>query len=552
MNKDVIYIDVEDDVTAIIGKIKASKESIVALVPPKRVGVLQSAVNLRLLARMAKADKKHLVLITNNQALIALSAASAIPVAKNLQSKPEIAEIPALEVDDGEDIIDGSQLPVGELARTADTSESVEDALGTIAIEGSNDISKSAAIKSNILKSKKTVTKNSMASKSGIKVPDFSKFRKKLFIGGAALVLLIAFFVWATWFAPAAKVIITAKTAPAPVSLAVNLAGSGATDLEKNTIQAVTKQIKKDVSVEFEATGEENVGEKASGTMSLSNIYSTEGSITVPAGSKFSSGDFTFVTTSSVTVPRAQYVGGLIPGKADVGVIAESPGDSYNLSPRSYNSDSVDGISADGGQMAGGTTKIATVATIEDVQKAKQALVDISSDSVKQELMKQFTNGEVIINESFAVNHAEAVVTPAQGEEVTSKAKVTSATTYVMTAIAKSEIQVYLKDAIEKQIKGSDDQRIYNDGIDRVKLSGYIKSSDGERINIATTGHIGPNIDKDAIKEQVKGLRYGDVQALIGAIEGVSEVDTQFSYFWVTTVPNDTGKIDVEFKLQDA
>ena len=50
--KDIIYIDVEDDITAIIGKIKESKEKIIALVPPKRIGVLQSAVNLRLLARL--------------------------------------------------------------------------------------------------------------------------------------------------------------------------------------------------------------------------------------------------------------------------------------------------------------------------------------------------------------------------------------------------------------------------------------------------------------------------------------------------------------------
>lgn len=49
MNKDVLYIDVEDDITTIIGKVKASKSKIIALVPPKRVGVLQSAVNLRLL-----------------------------------------------------------------------------------------------------------------------------------------------------------------------------------------------------------------------------------------------------------------------------------------------------------------------------------------------------------------------------------------------------------------------------------------------------------------------------------------------------------------------
>ena len=49
MNKDVIYIDVEDDITAIVGKVKASKERIIALVPPKRVGVLRSAVNMRLI-----------------------------------------------------------------------------------------------------------------------------------------------------------------------------------------------------------------------------------------------------------------------------------------------------------------------------------------------------------------------------------------------------------------------------------------------------------------------------------------------------------------------
>ena len=36
MNKDVIYVDVDDDVTAIIGKIKNAKEKIIALVPPKR------------------------------------------------------------------------------------------------------------------------------------------------------------------------------------------------------------------------------------------------------------------------------------------------------------------------------------------------------------------------------------------------------------------------------------------------------------------------------------------------------------------------------------
>ena len=86
--KDVIYIDVEDDITSIIGKVKASKESIVAIVPPKRTGVLQSAVNLRLLARAASNSDKKLVLVTSNQALTHLAANARMLIAKSLQSKP--------------------------------------------------------------------------------------------------------------------------------------------------------------------------------------------------------------------------------------------------------------------------------------------------------------------------------------------------------------------------------------------------------------------------------------------------------------------------------
>ena len=116
MNKDVIHIDIEDDITTIIGKIKSSKERIIALVPPRRIGVLQSAVNMRLLARAADAAGKRVVLVTSDSILAGLAASASIPVAKTLQSKPEMAEMPLLNIDDGNDVIDGRNLPIGELA----------------------------------------------------------------------------------------------------------------------------------------------------------------------------------------------------------------------------------------------------------------------------------------------------------------------------------------------------------------------------------------------------------------------------------------------------
>jgi len=83
-------------------------------------------------------------------------------------------------------------------------------------------------------------------------------------------------------------------------------------------------------------------------------------------------------------------------------------------------------------------------------------------------------------------------------------------------------------------------------------LSGYIKNDQETVVNVAANGKIGPNINEATVKDQVKGKRYGDVQALLESIKGVSNVDVKFSYFWVTTVPDDIKKIDIEFVLTDA
>ena len=539
MNKDVIYIDVEDDITAIIGRIKASKEKIVALVPPKRIGVLQSAVNLKLLARSAEHSHKHLVIITSNKALIALSAVAMVPIAKNLHSKPELAEIEELDIDENEDIIDGSQLPVGELVRTVDSTRSkddVEDIIDDIDIE--SDVPRTFKGKSNL--------------KNIVKVPDFSRFRKKVFIGGVLGIIIIGFLVWAIGYAPAAKIIITTKTSSAPVSGTLKLTTTGTSDVNKGVIQTVSKQLKKDISVDFEATGQKDVGNKAIGTMELTRISISSLPLSIPTGTTFTSGDNVFESTEAATLAATQ-VGpdGPIQASVTVKVISTKPGDIYNISSRSYNP-SVIGMYAYGSEMANGTTRMAKVVSPEDIQKASQALVDLPTDTYKQQLISQFTNGESVIKESFSVDRAAAISIPAVGAEVvTAKAKLTSSTTFSVQAIAKSEIGLYLKNELNKQIIDEKNQRIYNDGSDKIILSGYLKNDQGQTVNINATGQIGPKIDQEVVKEQSKGKHYGDIQALVGDIKGVNSVDVKFSYFWVNTVPNDLNKIEIEIKLQN-
>ncbi len=546
MNKDVIYIDVEDDITAIIGKIKACKENIVALVPPKHVGILQSAVNLRLLDRMASTSHKRLVLITNNQALIGLSSVAGIPVAKNLQSKPEMAEVSALSLDEDDDIIDGSRLSVGELARTADlVTERNEPSEKEISAINIDDKSMSVAALGGAVK-------KPTKAKTGVKVPNFNTFRKKLFIGIGLAAILIGFLVWAIGFAPAATVIITAGTTPAPVSMTVTLGGNAASDVTKGTIQSETQQTKNDVTVAFTPTGQKDMGVQATGTMKLTRTSVSSAPMSVPVGTSFTDGTHVFLSTQAATLQGTQVgTSGIIQDSATVTVQAQSPGDVYNLPAQAYQSD-VSGISAQGSAMSGGTTRIATVVTADDVQKATAQLSGQSTDSIKQQLIKQFASGETVISDSFTANMATPISTPAVNAESTDgKAQLTASVTYSMIGIAKSDLELYLTANLNKQLTGNQNQRIYDDGISKVQLSGYVNNGGVSTVNINSTGQIGPQIDAAQIKDQVKGKILGDVQASIGAIPGVDNVDVKFSYFWVRTVPTNVNKISVEFKLQN-
>jgi len=549
MNKDVIYIDVDDDVTAIIGKIKNAKEKIVAVVPPKRTGTLQSAVNLRLLDRMAKADKKQLVLITNNPALIALAANAQIPVAKNLQSKPELAEIAAIITDDEDDIIDGADLPVGDHAgslKVKDNTRIAKDgrssAIESLDIDNDSEIDPAAVSAAGIASARRAGS-----AKSRVKIPNFDKFRKRLFLGIGGGVALIALLVWMFVFAPAATVIVTASTSPAPVSATVKLGGSAATDFKTGIVKSLAQQEKKDETIDFEATGEKDVGTPATGTVKFSTNTITSLGV-IPAGTKLTaSSGAVFSTDEAVTLTTGNAVNGAQTTMTSVENGTSNNGASGNMSG------APSGVSATiVGTTANGTTKIAKVVSTDDIERAKGQLIGKSTDAEKKALSKKFSNGEIVIDSSFTVDRAEAVSAPAVNAEAASgKAKLTVSTTYSLYAFAKADLETYLTSSLEQQVIDKDAQKIYDTGVDKVGLSNFKKEGDTLSVAVTANGQIGPKIDENAIKEQVKGKIYGEVQSALQTIEGVKDVDVKFSYFWVRTVPNNTSKIDIEFKLEN-
>jgi hypothetical protein len=553
MKKDVIYIDIEDDITSIIGKVKDAGAKIVALVPPKRIGVLQSAVNLKLLQKSAGGTDKRIVLITSDHSLTALAAGLKIPVAKNLQSRPEIPQLEAPEVPD-EEVINGEELPVGELAAAA--GKEPETAKPTFAAPSTAD-DISSQVDLHALSDKSATSdaakKPKDKKKPLIKVPNFNTFRKKFFLIGGGAVLLIILLWWMFGVAPHATVTISAKTTSISIdqtlALDPGMQSSSASDLK---FKATSQQVKKSVSADVTATGTKDIGSKAGGTVTITNSFDSD-SKTVPAGTTFTSASGkAFASTAAVTVPGASVSGGSIhAGSAQVSVQAGDIGQDYNIAAQSYSVSGYDSLSAAGSAMSGGDKQTVTVVSQADVDKAKTQLAQQDNNAVKAQLKKQFNGDYIVIDETFNYDQGAPSVSPGVDQQA-KQAKLTVETTYTLLGLARKDVNDLLNSSLKSALDTKPNQSIFSNGSNTVAFSNFQKFDNGTySARLATTGYIGSKIDTDALAKQVAGKRYGEIQAIVNQIPNVNNVDIKFSPFWVSSAPGDPKKVDIKFSISN-
>ncbi len=543
--KETIYIDVDDEITAIIEKLHDSQSKIIALVLPKRCAVLQSTVNMRLLKRAAQADKKSLVLISSEASLLPLAGAVGLHVAQSLQSKPaiptppEVKDAPLTISDDEEaDKPLDPQAPIGQLAGLPDSEDDE-----TIEVDYDEDADQTKAGKQTSPINKK------------LKIPNFERFRLVTLLGGTGVIGLIIGLIWAIFVAPHAT--ITIKTDTTTVTSSVDLTASPTAktlDKDKLILPATTKSVQKTDNQKVSATGQKNNGTKASGTMTLTNCINDGLSHTVPAGTTFTSNQRSFVSSHDVILDPALYSGSTCKSanfglSKDVSVIATQAGDQYNLSARSYTS-SINGINAYGSAMTGGTSKLVKVVSQQDVDTAKQQLLDRTKTAAVTNLNKQFSDSTMFaLSDSVTAGDQKVTATPNVGDEATD-VTVNLTVTYTMLGVAQSD----LKQVIEADIKQKIDpitQQILDkdDGLAKASVKLKDKQSNGDlSLTIQVQVTAGPQLDTTAIKQQIAGKKTGEAVDIIRRRPGIEDVKVDYSPFWVLSVPKSTGKISVVFK----
>lgn len=539
--KDTIYIDVDEEITGIVGKIQASKKDIVALVLPKRANVLQSIVNMKLIKRTADQNDKKVVLITSESRLLPLAGASGLFVAANLTSKPYLPPSPKIDGQNlGDDAIDPNT-PVSEVAPEAKFAD--DDA-----IEIDNTPRPDSSASKAASKSKK---------KKGLKVPNFGKFRTRLIVGIIAAIFLITGLIWAIFIAPKATVTLKAQTS----ELAVNvnfIADTSATEFDKEgkVARAVVKESQKQDSEKVPATGQKDKGNKASGTVTLKNCKKADGKVTIAAGTGVSSGEFTFVTTQAVTLDASVFSGGgttcLSTATKEVAVIAQQPGDKYNVSAREYTVSGHSGVTGTGSSMTGGTSQIVTVVSQSDIDKAKERLngkQNTVQDELKQDLKKE---GYIAMTDTFQATPSEYSPSPAVDTEA-SEVTVSVTTSYKMTGVNEDDIKELVKQEVAEQQKDNP-QNILSEGLESATFraasaSGSLSPSQSA-FNVSTTVVTGPDINEEQVKSQITGKKQGQAEDILKQIPGVVEPKVELRPFWVSKTPK-ASKITIEVKQAD-
>jgi len=553
-SKDVIYIDVDDEITSIIDKIENSKEKVVALVLPKRAASLQSTVNMKLLKRSADDAGKNPVLITSEAALLPLAGAAGLHVAKNLQSVPEVPSAPhghhpathkaeetlAEEVpEDGEaseeDLpgkIDYDSRSIGALATAheADNTEAID-----LDDEDAADEPKPKAAKAP--KDKKN------------RVPNFDRFRMMLGLGILGVIALIVFIIMALFVLP--KATVTLATTSEPVSANFNLNASSdtqAVDVAKGVIPAKVETTDQMSNQSVTATGQQNNGDKATGSVSMSVCVTGSTPSDVPAGSGVSANGLSYITQQTAHFnPTFQTCGGgsgVLAKSNNVDITAQQAGSKYNTTISSATISGYSGVSA-AGSASGGSDDIVTVLSQSDVDNATQKLTGGSSgtDFTKQFQDKLAGQGEYVLTSTLKAGSPNINASPAVGQPA-STANVTIKVTYTVLTLKKSDLSAAIEDKVADQIDKTK-QKLNGSFLNDADISVTQTSDHAATLAINENTTAVPIIDVASVKKQVAGKKAGDIKAALDGWAGVKSVDVKLSPFWVSKAPSKASKIKV-------
>lgn len=301
-------------------------------------------------------------------------------------------------------------------------------------------------------------------------------------------------------------------------------------------------------SKEVPSTSSEFVEDRASGTITIHNEYSTQSQRLI-TNTRFETTDgLIFRIKSPVTVPGYTTSGGAkVPGSVEVTVYADEPGEAYNGTvehltiPGLAGSPQYDAMYAKGiGSMTGGF--IGEKAVVEESIRdaAVQELKAQLDRTVRAGLAERLSDDQFSIGDMVTVQFiVEPDKSTADGAEVAVRA--------LATVPAFSESQLASLVAAEGGVVFEAPLTVTNR--EALTLQASRQAEDSSRIDVLISGdaHLTATINTEALVRDLAGKGQEAVGSVLVRYPGIQDMGLSVYPFWRQALPEDTERFSVTF-----
>lgn len=305
----IYYLDVDDEITSAAARIRDSSDNRIALVLSGGSRVATSRINFRLLVGEAKKRNKRLAIVAADESVRSVARSAGLPVFATV-----------------------GEYEKGETARAnggagAATSGAASTALDETAMAAGPP---GSAVR--VVAGSDGLAASGRRGRSGWMRPVGPRGMPLSVLAGLLAVAVLAVGLGAFFFYPSANVVLTLHEEPVgPLNLNVTVDPNASTANDQAAVvPGLNKAFPVATSGSFEATGENVVDTAATGTVTFSS-ENTFVSVPILAGTTVTTaGGIAFVTTATVTVPKAVFSTGTR-GTADAPVVAVVKGTAGNV-----------------------------------------------------------------------------------------------------------------------------------------------------------------------------------------------------------------------------
>ena len=380
-------------------------------------------------------------------------------------------------------------------------------------------------------------------------IPIFSGKFLGLFAGAVLLVALLALYL----ILPEAKVSVSAKTEAVNLDLTI-IADKGVSKIDSslNKIPAQLIKLDKRQSQEFATTGQRQVNDKAKGTLTIYNEFSSSPQVLVEKTRFVAEGGQVFRLVKSLTVPGAKIQDGkIVASSIEAEVVADQSGSEYNVAPSRFTIPGFQGTpkySTFYGQsksaMSGGAAGLMKVISQDDYDKAKDTLWQSLRPALDSEFKSQLPGELKILDGASKEEISGTEINLAVGSPAEKFTMTLKGTAVAVLFDAKDVLEVVKKKLADK-LGDDKDLALASDQVS-YQLAAIDYSRGQASMKIKSAGSLVWKINTDSLKREIVGQNEKAIRDIFAKHSEVEEAKVVFWPFWVASAPSNLDKVIIQ------